>query len=1390
MSTGKWFRFILFIIQTLCLVSGTKVLRAQQSADLGYPIVRSFAAHAYRAHPENWAVTTDNRGVLYVANESGVLEYDGENWRLIQLGFAHQPRALGTGRDGTIYVGAKREFGRLVPDSTGTLAYRSLLSELPREERAFSVIESISVVDEGVFFLSRSRLFQWTGDTLRVWRGRTPFQKSFTVRGKLYVAQWGRGLLTLSGDSLAVVQDGAKFARSQIDLVLPAGNDDLYVIDNHSSAYEYDGSAFTLRKAFAEPVVQNESLLSGISLSDGSLAIGTGAAGILLVRPGGQLGRVLNSSTGLPYGRINSLHEDQQGGIWAALDNGIARVDPSSVLTTFSASAGLQGSVQGVSRLAETVIAATDRGLYRLSPARGNKPAGFTRLSEIQFPVWSMRPFGGALILGSSSGVFGLSDSLRILSQESGLRALHITDGKNPFIYAGGRSGLIRLRKNPSGAGWGATQTLDGLSADVRSIAQDEDGLLWLGLSPDGVASVHWPEADSVKPAIRLYDVRSRVPAGRVSPIRIERRVLFQAPDGIYRYNRRTREFEKDQIIEQFLPDQMEDLQLARETSGGVVWVFSSAASGRLQPRDDGSYRWEKIPSLARLGNRAINTFSCGPEAAESSVCWIGTDDGLFRLAVTERRPQTLSPPTVIRNVRTEDHLLYGGAGYESGVYVLPFSRNNLTIAFATPDFLLLERAEYQSILDGNDVFWSEWTDATHRSYTNLSEGEYVFRVRARSRLGGIAPEGIFRFRILPPWYRTWWAYALYLLGFLSSVLVAAISLAGLHSRTLRSSNAELTVQLGAQTQAVEEQRRLLAQQNEELIRQNREVGQQRSVLARRNDDLQYRRERADEQAKLLASQNLEINQRQKEIEKQRVQLESVNRELADKNELSVQLARQAESANEAKSAFLANMSHEIRTPLNAILGFAELLDERIRDGDARRYLDYILASGRSLLTLINDVLDLSKIEARKVDLHFDAFDARQLFQDLQHVFQHRVEEKGLSLEVIVSDAFPDRIVLDEHRLRQILINLLGNAVKFTPSGKVLLRASVFTESDHGSSESGLLLEVADTGIGIPAEEQDHIFGAFEQRKGQLVARYGGTGLGLAISKRLVEMMGGTIRVRSEPDKGTVFSVRFTHVEILREVDASDAPVEKPLSDVAFLPARILVVDDIQANRDLVAGYLENYTLELVEASTGADAIKVALERSPDLILMDLKLPDMSGLEAARILRRDPHGVSIPIIAVSAAVIGKEADEAGSELDGFIPKPLSRETLVRGLMHFLPQRIVFTEPEAQKPASADIGPDAIASLPAVIKDLNGQMDEWLRLQERMVVNEIEEFGLLLASMGKERGIDLLEQWGERLREASVSFDMAAMETAMGSYPELLAALESLKIARGPADSSS
>ena len=178
------------------------------------------------------------------------------------------------------------------------------------------------------------------------------------------------------------------------------------------------------------------------------------------------------------------------------------------------------------------------------------------------------------------------------------------------------------------------------------------------------------------------------------------------------------------------------------------------------------------------------------------------------------------------------------------------------------------------------------------------------------------------------------------------------------------------------------------------------------------------------------------------------------------------------------------------------------------------------------------------------------------------------------------------------------------------------------------------------------------------------------------------------------------------------------------------------------------------------------------------------------GLEAARILRRDPHGVSIPIIAVSAAVIGKEADEAGSELDGFIPKPLSRETLVRGLMHFLPQRIVFTEPEAQKPASADIGPDAIASLPAVIKDLNGQMDEWLRLQERMVVNEIEEFGLLLASMGKERGIDLLEQWGERLREASVSFDMAAMETAMGSYPELLAALESLKIARGPADSSS
>lgn len=263
-------------------------------------------------------------------------------------------------------------------------------------------------------------------------------------------------------------------------------------------------------------------------------------------------------------------------------------------------------------------------------------------------------------------------------------------------------------------------------------------------------------------------------------------------------------------------------------------------------------------------------------------------------------------------------------------------------------------------------------------------------------------------------------------------------------------------------------------------------------------------------------------------------------------------LARQAEAASRSKSEFLANMSHEIRTPMNAVIGYSDLLSNTVRDPQQRNYLNAIRAGSRSLLMLINDILDLSRIEAGKMRLDYSAVSMRRLLSDVRHIFDLRATEQSISLEVSVDSGMPAAMRLDETRLRQVLFNLVGNAIKFTHKGGVTVRATVTPlASDDADDEtertvrSQLVVTVQDTGIGIPEDQQQQIFDAFEQQEGQSSRRYGGTGLGLAISRKLVRMMGGELDVESEPGVGSTFTVRLPDVEVTNEEAEEEGPPQE-----------------------------------------------------------------------------------------------------------------------------------------------------------------------------------------------------------------------------------------------------
>ncbi len=394
----------------------------------------------------------------------------------------------------------------------------------------------------------------------------------------------------------------------------------------------------------------------------------------------------------------------------------------------------------------------------------------------------------------------------------------------------------------------------------------------------------------------------------------------------------------------------------------------------------------------------------------------------------------------------------------------------------------------------------------------------------------------------------------------------------------------------------------------------------------------------------------------------------------------ALRLAKEvAETANRAKSEFLANMSHEIRTPLNAVIGFAQILQGKETDSKKNNYIKSIYSAGTALLSQINDILDLSKIEADKMDLKYSAVSVGSLFEEMKIMFEHRIVEKGLLFTTDIDKKTPRVLVLDETKLRQILVNLLGNAVKFTQDGHIRLSL----QPDHantGSSRVDLVFEVADTGIGIPRTEQDKIFDAFAQVKDRATADHDGTGLGLAISRRLVEMMGGEILVESQPGKGSIFRICLYGVEVAA-ADADEISYACLLNaeSVYFSPATILIVDDIDYNLELCANFLEEWAFTNITATNGQEAIEKALEKQPDCILLDMRMPVMDGYEAAKKLKSDPNLAHIPVIAVTASALKQDEDRIGKLCDGYLRKPLIKDDLIRELMKHLPHERIETD---------------------------------------------------------------------------------------------------------------
>ncbi|MGB1237519.1 MAG: ATP-binding protein [Pseudomonadales bacterium] len=479
--------------------------------------------------------------------------------------------------------------------------------------------------------------------------------------------------------------------------------------------------------------------------------------------------------------------------------------------------------------------------------------------------------------------------------------------------------------------------------------------------------------------------------------------------------------------------------------------------------------------------------------------------------------------------------------------------------------------------------------------------------------------------------------------------------------------------------------------------------------------------------------------------------------DLSERIELERRLVsakRQAEVASRAKSDFLANMSHEIRTPMNAIIGFANLVHAGVKDPLLKRQSAIIKSAGSSLLAIINDVLDLSKIEAEKVELQLAAVDLVRLLNDCSELFRPQAQSKGLRFELDIDAQVPPLVELDEQRIRQVLFNLLSNSIKFTDRGVIQLSVSV-VQRDEACVE--LEIAVTDSGIGVEHSQRERIFNSFDQQQGQ-DSHYGGSGLGLSISRRLSRLMGGDVTLDSHYTDGARFVISLPQLHYHHH--QSSQREETIAAPVVFEPCRVLIVDDVEHNRQLLEALLLQFGITYESVGDGLTALQACAEQYYDVVLMDIRMPRMNGYEAAKALRQ--HEQRPVIIALTASVVADKYAESQRYLfDDYLAKPVDAQLLLQVLKSHL----------AHRELSAATATATAEAEPALM-----QHEDRAQLH-----GVLKHYGAELAELRKSNNLAAIAALQQRLAERAAQDELAALLALCTALEEALHSFDILTI---------